>query len=102
MFLGIGCHVGKPLGIPGEDADGVIQGVEFLRRANLKEPLTVGKRLAVIGGGNVAIDVACTARRLGSEVTIVYRRSREEMPAFAHEVEQATCEGVEIVFWPRP
>ncbi len=102
VFLGIGCHVGKPLGIPGEDAEGVIQGVEFLRRANLKEPLTVGKRLAVIGGGNVAIDVACTARRLGSEVTIVYRRSREEMPAFAHEVEQATCEGVEIVFLAAP
>ncbi|PIU52943.1 MAG: 4Fe-4S ferredoxin [Deltaproteobacteria bacterium CG07_land_8_20_14_0_80_60_11] len=102
VFLGIGCHVGKPLGIPGEEAEGVIQGVEFLRRANLKEPLTVGKRLAVIGGGNVAIDVACTARRLGSEVTIVYRRSREEMPAFAHEVEQATCEGVEIVFLAAP
>ena len=102
VFLGIGCHVGKPLGIPGEEAEGVIQGVEFLRRANLKEPLTVGKRLAVIGGGNVAIDVACTARRLGSEVTIVYRRSREEMPAFAHEIEQATCEGVEIVYLAAP
>ena len=86
----------------GEDADGVIQGVEFLRRQNLGEPLTVGKRLAVIGGGNVAIDVACTARRLGSEVTIVYRRSREEMPAFAHEIEQATCEGVEIVYLAAP
>jgi heterodisulfide reductase subunit A-like polyferredoxin len=102
VFLGIGCHVGKPLGIPGEDKDGVIQGVEFLRRRNLGEPLTVGQRLAVIGGGNVAIDVACTARRLGSEVTIVYRRSREEMPAFAHEIEQATCEGVEIVYLAAP
>ena len=101
-FLGIGCHVGKPLGIPGEDADGVIQGVEFLRRHNLGEPLTVGKRLAVIGGGNVAIDVACTARRLGSAVTIVYRRGRSEMPAFAHEIEQAMCEGVEIVFLAAP
>ena len=102
VFLGIGCHVGKPLGIENEDADGVIQGVEFLRRQNLGEPLTVGKRLAVIGGGNVAIDVACTARRLGSDVTIVYRRSREEMPAFAHEIEQATCEGVEIVYQAAP
>jgi len=101
-FLGIGCHVGKPLGIDNEDANGVIQGVEFLRRQNLGEPLTVGKRLAVIGGGNVAIDVACTARRLGSEVTIVYRRSREEMPAFAHEIEQAMCEGVEIVYLAAP
>jgi heterodisulfide reductase subunit A-like polyferredoxin len=102
VFLGIGCHVGKPLGVPGEDADGVIQGVEFLRRQNLGEPLTVGQRLAVIGGGNVAIDVACTARRLGSDVTIVYRRSREEMPAFAHEIEQAMCEGVEIVYLAAP
>jgi heterodisulfide reductase subunit A-like polyferredoxin len=102
VFLGIGCHVGKPLGIEGENAEGVIQGVEFLRRQNLGEPLTVGKRLAVIGGGNVAVDVACTARRLGSEVTIVYRRSREEMPAFAHEIEQATCEGVEIVYLAAP
>jgi heterodisulfide reductase subunit A-like polyferredoxin len=102
VFLGLGCHVGKPLGIPNEDADGAIQGVEFLRKKNLGEPLTVGKRLAVIGGGNVAIDVACTARRLGSEVTIVYRRSREEMPAFHHEIEQAICEGVEIVYLAAP
>jgi heterodisulfide reductase subunit A-like polyferredoxin len=102
VFLGLGCHVGRPLGIPHEDAEGVIQGVEFLRRNNLGEPLTVGRRLAVIGGGNVAIDVACTARRLGSEVTIVYRRSREEMPAFHHEIEQALCEGVEIVYLAAP
>ncbi|MFZ5449884.1 MAG: FAD-dependent oxidoreductase [Thermodesulfobacteriota bacterium] len=102
VFLGIGCHVGKPLGIEKEGAEGVIQGVEFLRRQNLGESPAVGKRLAVIGGGNVAIDVACTARRLGSEVTIVYRRSREEMPAFAHEIEQAICEGVEIIYLAAP
>jgi heterodisulfide reductase subunit A-like polyferredoxin len=102
VFLGIGCHVGKPLGIPGEEAEGVLQGVEFLRRQNLGEPLTVGKKLAVIGGGNVAIDVACTARRLGSDVTIVYRRGRSEMPAFAHEIEQAICEGVEIIYLAAP
>ncbi len=102
VFLGLGCHVGKGLGIPGEDADGVLQGVDFLRRQNLGEPLTVGKSLAVIGGGNVAIDVACTALRLGSEVTIVYRRSREEMPAFHHEIEQALCEGVKIMYLTAP
>jgi heterodisulfide reductase subunit A-like polyferredoxin len=102
VFIGIGCHVGKPLGISGEDAPGVVQGVDFLRRHNLGEPQAVGKSLAVIGGGNVAIDVACTARRLGSKVTIVYRRSREEMPAFHHEVEQALCEGVDIVFLAAP
>jgi heterodisulfide reductase subunit A-like polyferredoxin len=102
VFLGIGCHVGKQLGIPGEEAAGVIQGVEFLRRHNLGEPLTVGRSLAVIGGGNVAMDVACTARRLGSKVTIVYRRGPAEMPAFAHEIDQATCEGVEIVYLAAP
>ena len=102
VFLGLGCHVGKPLGIPGEEAPGVVQGVEFLRRQNLGEPQEVGKHLAVIGGGNVAIDVACTALRLGAKVTIVYRRSREEMPAFHHEVEQALCEGVEIIFLAAP
>jgi len=102
VFLGLGCHVGKPLGVPGEDAAGVVQGVDLLRRHNLGQPQEVGQRLAVIGGGNVAIDVACTARRLGSQVTIVYRRSREEMPAFHHEIEQALCEGVEIVYLAAP
>jgi heterodisulfide reductase subunit A-like polyferredoxin len=102
VFLGIGCHVGKPLGVSKEDAPGVVQGVDFLRRHNLGDPLEVGKRLAVIGGGNVAIDVACSAIRLGSEVTIVYRRSREEMPAFGHEIEQALCEGVKIIYLAAP
>jgi heterodisulfide reductase subunit A-like polyferredoxin len=102
VFLGLGCHVGKALGIPGEDAAGVLQGVEFLRRQNLGEPQEIGKSLAIIGGGNVAIDVACTALRLGSEVTIVYRRSREEMPAFHHEIEQALCEGVKIMYLTAP
>ena len=60
------------------------------------QEITVGKRVAVVGGGNVALDVAGAARRYGATVTIVYRRSREEMPAFSHEIEQATCEGVEI------
>ncbi len=102
VFLGIGCHVGKPLGIKNEDAPGVVQGVEFLRRHNLGEPQEIGKRLAVIGGGNVAIDVACSAIRLGADVTIVYRRSREEMPAFEHEVEQALCEGVKMIYLAAP
>jgi len=102
IFLGLGCHLGKALDIEGEDTAGVVQGVDLLRRHNLGEAQEVGKRLAVIGGGNVAIDVACTARRLGSQVTIVYRRSREEMPAFHHEIEQALCEGVEIIYLAAP
>ena len=102
VFLAIGCHVGMKLGIPGEEAEGVMQGVDFLRKYTLKEPFTLGKRVAVIGGGNVAIDVSCSALRLGSKVTIVYRRSREEMPAFEHEVEQAMCEGVEPLYLTAP
>ncbi len=102
VFLGLGCHVGMKMKIPNEDAPGVMQGVEFLRRYALKEPLELGKQVAVIGGGNVAIDVACTALRLGSKVTIVYRRTSEEMPAHPWEVEQATCEGVEIMYLTAP
>ncbi len=102
IFLGVGCHVGAKLNVPGEDADGVVQGVDFLRRQALGEANPVGKKLAVIGGGNVAMDVACTARRLGSDVTIVYRRSREEMPAHGHEIEQAYCEGVQLEYLAAP
>jgi heterodisulfide reductase subunit A-like polyferredoxin len=97
IFLGIGCHAGKPLGIPGEEAEGVIQGVEFLRRWNLGEPLTAGKQLAVIGGGIVAFDVAWIARDLGSEVTILYPGGREEMPAFPPETEPAWGKGMNII-----
>ncbi len=102
IFLGLGCHVGKTLNISNEDLPGVIQGVDFLRQQNLGENPQLGKRVAVIGGGNVAIDVACTARRLGCKVTIIYRRSLEEMPAFRHEIEQALCEGVEIIYLAVP
>jgi heterodisulfide reductase subunit A-like polyferredoxin len=102
VFLGLGCHVGKTLGIPGEAAAGVIQGVEFLRKHNLGEPVAVGRRVAVIGGGNAAIDVACTARRLGAAVTMVYRRTQEEMPIFAHGIEQALAEGVEVQYLTSP
>jgi heterodisulfide reductase subunit A-like polyferredoxin len=102
VFLGIGCHVGHPLGIPGEEAEGVLQGVEFLRRLNLGQPLKVGKRVAVIGGGNVALDVACAARRHGAQVYIVYRRTREEMPAHAWEIDQGLCEGVRILYQLAP
>ncbi|MEJ2068986.1 MAG: NAD(P)H-dependent oxidoreductase subunit E [Syntrophobacterales bacterium] len=102
VFLGSGCHVGMKLGIPGEEAEGVMQGVEFLRRYTLKQPFELGKNVAVIGGGNVAIDVACSALRLGSKVTLVYRRSRDEMPAHPWEIEQALCEGVENIYLTAP
>ncbi|HEX9882382.1 MAG TPA: FAD-dependent oxidoreductase, partial [Desulfobaccales bacterium] len=102
VFLGIGCHNGRALGIAGEDGEGVMQGVEFLRRHNLGQELKAGKKIAVIGGGNVALDVACAARRYGTTVTIVYRRSREEMPAHAWEIDQGLCEGVKILYQVAP
>jgi len=103
IFLGTGTHGGMRLGVEGEDLPGVMEGIAFLRAASLGEKVTVGKKVAVIGGGNTAIDCACTAKRLGAkEVTIVYRRSRDEMPAAAEEVESAEKEGVKIEFLTNP
>jgi heterodisulfide reductase subunit A-like polyferredoxin len=103
IFLGVGAHGGMKLGVEGEDTAGVMEGIAFLRAASLGEKVKVGKKVAVIGGGNTAIDCACTARRLGAdEVTIVYRRSRSEMPAAAEEVEAAEKEGIAIEFLTAP
>jgi heterodisulfide reductase subunit A-like polyferredoxin len=102
VFLGIGCHKGRSLGIEGEETPGVLQGVDFLRLHNLGSSFNVGKKIAVIGGGNVALDVASAARRYGASVTIVYRRSREEMPAHAWEIDQGLCEGVRILYQTAP
>jgi NADH-quinone oxidoreductase subunit F len=103
VFLGVGAAVGTKLGIPDEDMDGVADGVQFLRDYNLHGTTKVGRRVAVIGGGNVAVDVARTALRLGAEsVTVLYRRTREEMPAYAEEVEEATREGVKFEFLVAP
>ena len=103
VFVGIGAHQEMQLRIEGEDLDGVIPGVVFLRESNLGRPPKVGRRVAVVGGGNVAIDAARSALRLGAEsVTIVYRRSRAEMPASAWEVEDAEEEGIHIHFLANP
>ncbi len=96
VFIGIGAHIERRLGIDGEEMPGVRGGVEFLRKKNQGEKVERGRRVLVIGGGNSAIDVARTAKRLGSEVTIVYRRTREEMPADHLEIEEAEREGIEI------
>jgi NADPH-dependent glutamate synthase beta subunit-like oxidoreductase len=96
-FLSIGAHRSPRLNIPGERLQGVLPGVEFLRDINLRKEIKVGKRIAVIGGGNVALDVARSAIRLGAEaVEIFYRRSRKEMPAIPEEVEEAIREGIKI------
>jgi NADH-quinone oxidoreductase subunit F len=95
VFLGIGAMKGSTLGLPNETADGVAEALSFLKAANMGTGVTVGRRVAVIGGGNAAIDAARTAKRLGAEdVTIVYRRRRNEMPAWEVEIDEALTEGV--------
>ena len=90
VFLGVGAPLGVGLGIPGEDAEGITDALAFLRTYNLRGSVPVGKNVVVIGGGNSAIDAARTALRLGAEkVTVVYRRSREAMPAYEEEIEEA-------------
>jgi len=96
-FIGIGFHVPYKLGISGEDLQNSIQAIEFLRTINLGGDVYVGKKAVVIGGGNVAIDAARVARRLGAEVTILYRRRVQDMPADWEEIEAAEDEGVEII-----
>ncbi len=103
VYLSIGAHKGIELGIPGENAKGVRQGVDFLREFTLDGKTDVGKKVAIIGGGNVAIDVARSAIRLGAEeVSIVYRRTRKEMPAFAEEIQAALDEGIKIDYLTAP
>jgi len=103
IFIAIGAHRGIKMEIPGEDLDGVISGVDFLRKVNLGIKQYVGKHIAVIGGGNTAIDAARTALRLGAEkVTILYRRSKMEMPASPEEIKDAEDEGVIISYLTAP
>jgi homotetrameric NADPH-dependent glutamate synthase len=103
IFIAIGAHRSLELGVPGEDTEGVYHGTTFLRDVNLGKEVKIGERTLVVGGGNVAIDSARTALRLGSkEVTIVYRRSREEMPASEEEVEAAEEEGIKIHYLAAP
>jgi heterodisulfide reductase subunit A-like polyferredoxin len=103
VYLAIGAHQGMKLSIPGEDAEGVRQGVDFLRELNLIGTVSTGCRIAVIGGGNVAVDVARSAVRLGAgEVTIVYRRTRAQMPAWEEEVCAAEEEGVKLIYLAAP
>lgn len=102
IFVGTGAHLGLKLGIPGEDSPGVVHGVDFLRQVALGRPTEVTGRVVVVGGGNTAIDAARTAVRLGGKVTILYRRSHQEMPADPEEIEAALSEGVEIEFLAAP
>lgn len=102
VFIGSGAGLPKFMGIPGENANGVLSANEFLTRVNLMKafdedydtPVKIGKKVAVVGGGNVAMDAARTALRLGSESHIVYRRAAEQLPARAEEVHHAKEEGI--------
>ncbi|MCK5422842.1 MAG: FAD-dependent oxidoreductase, partial [Deltaproteobacteria bacterium] len=97
IFIAIGAHISTRLGVGGEDLSGVVHGIDFLRMVNLGEEVTVGKKVAVVGGGNAAIDAARTVLRKGAkEVHLVYRRSRKEMPANETEIEEAENEGIKL------
>jgi NADPH-dependent glutamate synthase beta subunit-like oxidoreductase/Pyruvate/2-oxoacid:ferredoxin oxidoreductase delta subunit len=102
VFTGIGAHKGLKLGVPGEDAPNVFTGTEFLNRVNSGEEVPLGDKVIVIGGGDTAIDAARVSKRLGAEVTILYRRTRAEMPAIKPEIEGALEEGVVIEFLAAP
>jgi NADH-quinone oxidoreductase subunit F len=97
VFLAVGAPLGIHLGVPGEGLTGVDDAIRFLREYNIRGSAPIGRNVVVIGGGNAAIDTARTAVRLGAEsVTVIYRRTRGEMPAYAEEIEEAEHEGVLI------
>ena len=103
VFISIGTQVSRRMNVPGEDLEGVVRGLKFLRAFSLGQHIDVGEKVAVIGGGNSAIDAARTAKRLGAEkVMVLYRRTRNEMPALSHEVEAAEKEGVAFHFLVSP
>ena len=110
VFIGSGAGLPKFMGIPGENANGVFSANEYLTRSNLMKafrddydtPLMIGKKVVVVGGGNVAMDAARTALRLGAEVHIVYRRSEKELPARAEEVHHAKEEGIRFNLLTNP
>lgn len=98
VFMAIGLHGGRRLGVGNEDVEGVLQGVDFLRDAAMGKKVEIGNDVIVVGGGNVAIDVALTAKRLGAEnVTLICLEKREEMPAWEHEIEEALEGDIKIV-----
>jgi len=104
ILIAVGLHKGVGLNIPGENTDGVIDGLEFLRKVNTGEKVYLGKDIIIVGGGNTAIDAARTAWRINpnANIQILYRRTRLEMPAIQSEVEEALLEGIKIQFLVEP
>lgn len=102
VLLAVGAHRAKPMGVSGEDAPGVIGGIDFLRKVVLGEEVALGNNVAVIGGGDTAMDCARVARRKGADVTLLYRRTQAEMPALPMEQDETMEEGVEFRFLTAP
>ena len=102
IYLAVGAQKSAALGIPGEELEGVWGGIDFLREVNAGARPAIGKKVVVVGGGNVAMDVARTAVRLGAEVTVAYRRKESDMPADPDEVAEAREEGVKFLFEHKP
>ncbi len=102
VFIATGTHKGLKMNIEGEESPQVIDAVDFLRSINLGREVEIGQKVAVIGGGDAAIDAARVAKRLGKDVKILYRRTRREMPAAKEEIEGAIEEGIEIQFLVAP
>jgi len=96
IFLAVGAHGERSMNIPGEKLKGVFRGTEFLKDLNSGQSVDLGKKVMVVGGGNSAVDCARVARRLGAEVTILYRREKHDMPAIPEDIEAADKEGVHI------
>lgn len=101
-YVAIGAHQGRLLRVEGEDAANVYTGTCFLNKANTGEQVDIGDKVIVIGGGDTAIDAARVSKRLGAEVTILYRRTRNEMPAIEEEIEGALEEGIDIQYLAAP
>lgn len=103
VYIAAGAHKAEKLGIPGENLHGVIHGVTFMQRVNLGIDLCIGSRVAVVGGGNTAMDAARSSFRLGArEVFILYRRTREEMPVDPKELDQVEEEGIKVYYLTQP
>jgi NADPH-dependent glutamate synthase beta subunit-like oxidoreductase/Pyruvate/2-oxoacid:ferredoxin oxidoreductase delta subunit len=102
LYLGIGAQMGRGLPIPGGEGPAIWTGTDYLCRINTGEAVDAGGKVVVVGGGNTAIDAARCARRNGAEVTLLYRRSREEMPAISHEIEDALEEGINLILLAAP
>ena len=102
VFVATGAYKNMSLGIPGENLKGVWSGTKFLEEVANKENIALGKKVVIIGAGNVAVDAARSAFRFGCEVTIVYRRDEADMPASKDEIHEAQAEGVKFVFYASP